>query len=1104
MQNQTNKLLAILKEKNIQILVENNELDIKAPKGVITPEILEEIKLNKANLISYLNDTSDVINDFPLSSSQHRLWFLQQMQSVRSSYNVSSIFEIEGDLAIDFLKKSFQDLIERHEILRTNFVEDSIGNPVQKILSKTNAQINFSDLSQQYDEKIIKEIVFKECSYHFDLTNDLLIRFTLIKTSNQRYTCLIVAHHIICDDWSLDVIKRDLFAFYKANLFNQSVSLPKLKIQFKEFALQEQRELGSSKFKAQEDYWLDQFQEEFKPLDLTKAKRPAVFSSQGDKISIPLDSFVVDKFKLICQNTGVTNFIGMQSLLCVILHKYSHSNDITVGVPITTRNQEDLKDQVGFYVNTIPLRIKFSPEITFIELLKEVKSKLVLGYQNAGYPLDKLVTKLGLERNLSRNPLFDSIITVQERSLVGNDDGLKIVNSNIELPISSKFDLEFNFVIDGERSELNLLYNKDIYSTEFISNFSAHISNLLSNLVEDPNCSIYKCDYLSKEDKSAVIELFNNKQLHFDSNETLISSFEKIVLNYPKAIAIQQDESFSYEELDKKATLLSNFLLEKYRIKTQECIGVSLERGPELVIALLAILKLRAIYVPLDLDYPQERINYIINDTNIKCVINKDFFETNPVYSIDTISQGKTESSPEDIVYIIYTSGTTGNPKGIMMQSKNMINLFEHQKTEIIKNGKCSFLSNTSFDVSFQEIFSTLLTSGTLYPVSDIVKKDVVQLSDFLKANAIETLFLPTAYFKILIESNYFIDNISSDLKNIVVAGEKLVLNETILSKLRNSDLRVHNHYGPAETHVVTTLIIDKDYSSDLVPSIGKPISNTQIYILDDFMNPVGIGIEGKIFIGGKNVSKGYWNKEDLTNQKFISNPYSEGKLYDTGDLGYWLSDGNIQYIGRNDQQIKIRGFRVELEEIESILNNLVNDFNQVLVATYESETETQLVAYYTASKEVNVLDIKKVLSSKIPNYMIPSFFMKLETIPLTPNGKIDKKALPAPKIETHREKEIELSRTETEQKLVEVWQEILGFSDVGIHDNFFELGGHSLHITKMIYRINEIFAIKITIEEVFNLQNIQALGKLIDQEVLLKQAMNKKATDKLEEIWEI
>jgi acyl-coenzyme A synthetase/AMP-(fatty) acid ligase/acyl carrier protein len=438
------------------------------------------------------------------------------------------------------------------------------------------------------------------------------------------------------------------------------------------------------------------------------------------------------------------------------------------------------------------------------------------------------------------------------------------------------------------------------------------------------------------------------------------------------------------------------------------------------------------------------------------------------------------------------------------MQSKNMINLFEHQKTEISQNDKSSFLSNTSFDVSFQEIFSTLLTVGTLYPVSDTIKKDVVQLSDFLKVNKIETLFLPTAYFKILIESNYFIENISSNLKNIVVAGEKLVLNETILSKLRKSDLRIHNHYGPAETHVVTTLIIDKDYASDLVPSIGKPISNTQIYILDEFMNPVGIGIEGKILIGGKNVSKGYWNKEDLTNQKFISNPYSEGKLYDTGDLGCWLADGNIQYIGRNDQQIKIRGFRVELEEIESVLNSLIADFNQVLVTSYTNETETQLVAYYTSSKEVDVFEIKKMLNSKIPNYMIPTFFMKLESIPLTPNGKIDKRALPVPKADTYREKEVEQSRTETEQKLVAVWQEILSVSDISIYDNFFDLGGHSLHITRMIYKINEIFAIKITIEEVFNLQNIQALGKLIDQEVLLKHAMNNQATDKLEEIWEI
>lgn len=1104
-----NELLILLKEKNIQILVEDNDLDIKAPKGQMTPEILEGIKKNKAAIIAYLNTNSSIENgntgDFPLSSSQLRLWFLQQMQSVKSTYNVSSIFEIEGDLSEDILKKSFQDLVQRHEILRTNFVENNLGNPIQKINTESTVDIRFLDLTEE-NVNVINEVVLGECSHQFDLSDDILIRLTLIKTDTQKFTCLIVAHHIICDDWSLDIIKRDLFEFYKSNSLHIPVALPSLKIQHKEYALKQQNELQSSKIENQEAYWLQEFQEKTDPVDLIKSKRPAVFSSNGGKVSIPMDFTIIEKFKSICQANGVTSFIGLQSLLSVLLYKYTHAADFTFGVPTTTRNSDELRDQIGFFVNTIPLRVQFAPEFTFIDLLKEVKSKLLKGYQNIDYPLDKLVTKLGLERDLSRNPLFDIIITLQERTLLEKTESLQLLNSTIELPITSKFDLEFNFVIDGEKSELVLIYNKNIYPKSFIESFSTHINKLLLSIVENPDNKIYQYDYLSTDEKRIVTQTFNDTKLNFDPEETLMNSFEKIVDNAPDAISIDFDTfQITYAQLNEKADLLSSYLQNVHQIKEQECVGVSLERGPELLIAVLAILKLRAVYVPLDLDYPEERINYIVNDSKIKCIINSAFFENLSEYDFEKTSLSKPVSKPDDIIYIIYTSGTTGNPKGIMMQNKNIVNLMMHHKVEIKENRKTSFLSNTSFDVSFQEIFSTLLTAGTLYPINDAVKKDIVSLSDFLKDNQIETLFLPTAYFKILIESSYFIDNISGSLKNIIVAGEKLGMNEKIYSKLRDTDLLVHNHYGPAETHVVTTLIINKESAPDLIPSIGKPISNTQIYILDHFMNPVGVGIEGKIFIGGNNVSKGYWNNTELTNQKFISNPFSEGRLYDTGDLGVWLPDGNIQYVGRNDQQVKIRGFRVELEEIECLLLKHNDEFQQVVVTPYSKETETILAAYYTSSAEIDIQALKAVLSTKVPNYMIPQTFIKLETIPLTPNGKINKRALPVPELQPARRREIVESRTDTEHKLVTIWKEILDVSVISIKDNFFDLGGHSLHVTKMLYKINEVFNVKITIEEVFNSQNIEAIGELIEKELLFKEAIkSNKSTDKIEEIWEL
>ncbi|GIQ61384.1 hypothetical protein Flavo103_45190 [Flavobacterium collinsii] len=1100
-------LLKKLNELNIKIDLVGDGLDIQAPKGVVTREILNEIQLNKTKLIEFIafyktkKEKQKIIpkaqeqSSYVLSSSQRRLWLLSQFEGGNVAYNMPSVFELEGKLVIPSLQSAFLSLIERHESLRTLFKEDKSGEVRQVILNLNDIrfQLRHEDLSKEENKSDrIKSIIQEESEYAFDLSTDSLLRAKLIRTSQDKYIFICVMHHIIGDGWSSEIMTNELFEFYDAHIKGNPSQLPALNIQYKDYSTWQQEQLKNDSIEDHKDYWLEQFSDELPILNLPAYQtRPVIKTYNGNAVKKLYDENLLKKINELYQSQGSTLFMGLLTTVKVLLFRYSNQKDIVIGSPVAGREQLDLQNQIGFYVNTLALRTQFEKEDSFKELLAKVKGVTLGAYEHQIFPFDELVEHLPLNRDMSRNPLFDVMVTVQ------NTEIFKASNQNIqevvvrghqsEEEIVSKFDLEFSFKETDKGLGLKLIFNTDIYSQEFAENILSHLEILFHSIVAKPEVSIGSLDYLTEPEKHQVLSVFNGAEVVYSDSKTVIDLFEEQVQRAPDNVAVVfEDTELTYRELDQKTNQLASYLRENYAIQPDDLVGVKLERSEKLIIAILGVLKAGAAYVPIDINYPKERIDYMEKDSNCKVVIDEAELERfNKVKEKYSQEKNKVLIKEENLVYVIYTSGSTGIPKGIMMEHKCMFNLIVFHNEQFHDNDVRKVLQFTSisFDVSFQEIFTTLSRGATLYPITEIVKTDSDALSAFIKKNTIETVFLPTSYFKILIEVKAFYTLLTSGIiKNIIVAGEQLTLSKEAIERISKSDTKLHNHYGPAETHVVSTITIKDDYLIGN-PPIGSAISNTQIYVLDEDLQPVAIGVTGKLYISGSGVSRGYLNNPELTKEKFIVNPFIKGeRMYDTGDLGCWLPDGNIEFLGRKDHQVKIRGYRIELGEIENVILQYSENLNQVVVEAREVNGEKALVAYLVATTEIDKSELRSFLQDKMPDYMVPNFYSELDKLPLTTNGKIDRKALPAISEEDIIRKEYVAPKNSTEIELVKIWQEVLGVPKIGITDNFFELGGHSLIVSQVINRIHKQLGQTISFKAFFASPTIEGLSKELQE----------------------
>jgi len=1051
------------------------------------------------------------IEELPLSYAQQRLWFLDQLEPNSALYNIPLALRLNGVLHQVALSQSLQEIITRHEALRTNFITVD-GKAIQIIHEELDwklSVVDLKDLSTNEIEITAQQIVQKQTIEPFDLANESLIRTTLIMLSETEHILLVCMHHIVSDAWSIGVFVQELTALYNAYAQGQSSPLAPLAIQYADFALWQRDWLQGDVLQKQLTYWQQQLKDAPDLLVLpTDRPRPAVQTFNGAHIEFALSVELTAKLTKLSQQQGVTLFMTLLAAFNTLLHRYTGTEDILVGTPSANRDRSEIEGLIGFFVNTLVMRTDVSGNPSFSELLTRVREVAMEAYTHQHLPFEMLVEALQPQRDLSHTPLFQVMFILQNAPTSELElTGLSVSSLPIETA-TAKFDLTLAMQNTATGLAGAWEYNTDLFDPSTIERMTGHFLTLLEAIVAHPNQQIAQLPILSASEQQQLLVEWNNTQTEYPQDKCIHQLFEEQVEHTPNAVAVvYENQQLTYHQLNSRANQLAHYL-QSLGVGADVLVGICVERSLEMVVGVLAILKAGGAYVPVDPEYPTERLSFMLEDAQVQVLLTQQHLVKKlpphqaQLVCLDTDSQLFTDWSQDNLNprvqghnlgYLIYTSGSTGQPKGVAMIQSALCNLihWQIQSTTIFGGVKTLQFAPVSFDVSFQEMFSTWCSGGTLLLISEEVRREPLALLRLLQQQAVARLFVPFVGLQQLAEVAVSSQSLNSHLREIVTAGEQLQMTPAIrnwLSQLTNCTL--HNHYGPSESHVVTSFTLSGSAASwPLLPPIGRPIANTQIYILDRYLQPVPVGVPGELYIGGAALARGYLHRRDLTQQKFIPNPFDEkgnSRLYKTGDLARYLADGNIEYLGRIDNQVKIRGFRIELGEIEAVLSQHFGIKDTVVIAREHVAGDKQLVAYVVPHQEEvpTISDLRLFLKQRMPDYMVPSAFVVLEALPLTPSGKIDRRALPTPDFSSQSSDQYIAPRTPTEKMLARIWAESLKIEKVSIHDNFFELGGHSLKATQVISQVREAFTIELPLRSLFAQPTIAELAATITSKV--------------------
>lgn len=995
---------------------------------------------------------------YGLSSAQKRMYILNKIESDPTVYNECHRIQIEGKLDRFRLEAAFQRFIQRHEVMRSGFEMLDEG-PVQRIYESIDFAVSYFRARAMDIDKLTREFIRP-----FDLSKPPLIRVALIETGKEKYALLLDIHHIIADGASFGIMIREVKALYEGR------ELDPPDFQYKDFVNWQNEFLKSAKIDKQEQYWVERFKGEIPILNMpTNHLRPPVQSFRGKRRYFNLNEGDTRGMKALCNSTGTTLFMLLFAAFNILLHRYTGQEDIVVGIPVSGRRHIDTRDIMGMFVNTLPIRTYPKSDCSFADYLQQVKEAILMGLENQDFQYENLIDKLNVPRELNRNPLFDVLFSLRNTDMPELDiSGLTLYLCGVDSN-KSKFDISL-LVSEKDRGlEFCLEYCSDLFEDDFIMRLQQHYLNILNEVIVNPQKGISDIEILSDAEKHRILYEFNDTKADYPKDKTIHQLFEEQAERTPDKVAVVfEDEELTYSELNAKANQLAGILRDN-GVKPDTIVAIMVERSLEMIIGIMAILKAGGAYLPIDPEYPQERIRYMLEDSGAKILLTQRsladgvsitgdvlFIDDRILYENDC-SNLVNNNNPNDMIYLIYTSGSTGRPKGVMLEHRNISNLvyFQFSKTCIDFKLNVMQFASMSFDVCAQEIFSTLLGGGTLYIISGENKNNIRNMYNFIKTKDINIVFLPTAFFKLLISKKDYITIVPDNIQHIIVAGEKLVLSSTGKEYVKKCYNKLHNHYGPAETHVVTTYTIDKANVQG-IPSIGRPISNTQIFILNknDKIQPVGV--YGEICISGESVGRGYINNGDLTSQKYalIEIDNKKVRCYKSGDIGRWNTNGDIEYYGRDDNQVKIKGYRVEIGEIEnSILK--YNGIKECVVITKNITGENlDLVAYYTSDINIVVDDLKAFLKKSLPLFMVPKYYSQIERIRLTNNGKMDKSSLPL--IHIAKNQKPEYLYTKNERALLDIWKTVLNADGLSVNDNFFENGGDSLLLIKLLFEIEK------------------------------------------------
>jgi amino acid adenylation domain-containing protein len=1030
---------------------------------------------------------------YVLSSQQKRLYILQQMEEDNISYNLPMVVRLEGELNKEKFEKVFMQLIDRHESLRTSFGMMA-EEPVQLVHDHVKFEIEYySSATGAVGDRSLKYF-----PRPFDLSKAPLLRVGLIESGREQHILMLDMHHIITDGTSQEIFTQEFMALYGGK------ELPALRLQYNDFSGWQNNHRQREAIIKQEEYWKQQFEGEIPVLHLpTDYPRPAVQSFKGRAISFEISEGETAALAQLALTESTSLYMVLLSLYTVFLAKITGQEDIVVGTPVAGRSHMDLQQITGMFVNTLGIRNYPGGGKTFSEFLQEVKEKTLKAFENQGYPFEELVEKVSVTRDAGRNPLFDTMFVLQnvDRSEI-KIPGLKLKPYNYKSRIS-KFDLTLRTVEAGNRLRFTFNYCTGLFRAAAIERFVGYSREIVASVLKNTGQKIGEIEIIPEPEKRLLLEEFNDTAAEYPGDKTLHELFEEQVQRTPDSAAVvghgcmnawlREEIIITYRELNKRSEQLAHLLKEKGAL-ADSIVGIMVKRSVEMITGILGILKAGGAYLPIDPEYPQERIDYMLKDSNARILVSE-VIEVNSAAAEDHLYLSPAPAT--SLAYVIYTSGTTGWPKGVMVEHRNAVNVVSWFGKKYRLNTRSHMLqmSDYTFDPSVNQVFGTLLFAGVLYIVDKDLLYNIEALRRYIEKYQIHVLyFVPVMLDKLLCSGD---GQRLESVQVVLSGGEKL--EEPVKNNIIRKGYTLYNQYGPTEATIDALAAKCTDIESKV--TLGKPISNVNCYILDKCDRPVPIKVTGELCIGGAGVARGYLNNPELTAEKFLNKSFSGGpggrffkkaplaaggKLYKTGDLARWLPDGNIEFSGRIDSQVKIRGFRIELGEIESQLLNHEKVKKAVVLAKEYENDDKFLCAYIVGDAdnddELEISELREYLSRTLPEYMIPGYFVQLGSIPLTPHGKIDRKALPEPEV---RIKEIYTSPTnQLEKKLVGIWSDVLRIEKdrIGIHDNFFQLGGHSLKATILNSQIYRELSVKLPLAAIFENPTIRGLAAVISK----------------------
>lgn len=1047
----------------------------------VTIAAQEDCILNKSSYREVLPKVEISENKafYPVSSAQRRLFSLQQISSLGTAYNMPGVFVMHEVLDIEIFRFSVNTLIERHEALRTNFSIKK-GKTVQKIKEQVSI-----DIEEYY---VLTKEELDQCVHSFinpfDLENDQLFRACVIHLdanilkTKAKSVLVFDMHHIISDGISVSILIEEFKSIYTGN------TLSKPSLQYKDYAVWENKIRKKGLLQSQKDFWLKQLDGELPKLEFpTDFSRPVVQQFEGAKYTYTLNSTIAKKLLKITKASGFTLHIVLLGLYKVLLSKYTNQSDLIVGVPVAGRHNEVLFNVMGMFVNSLAIRSQLNHDKSILFFLEDLKTLSIEAYENQLYPFDELVEDLKLDRDTSRNPVFDTMFVLQENINIDNQE-------YVYDPGIAKFDLLLQTWSLDETITFEFEYSTSLFKEETIVLLANRFELLISQFCEAPKQPISHIDLCTEQESKLILNHFNDTFVDYPRAATVISMFHECVGKYGNQIALSyEDERLTYTELNKRANALA-YVLQAKGIMQESRIGLYFNRDLDFIVAILATLKSGAAYVPIGTSYPQERVSFMENDSNLSLVISnlKDAKEkfTKEILYIEDVDFGLEKPVGVPVVanslcYIMYTSGSTGKPKGVMVEHRNVVRLVKNTNfVELNPETNILLTGAPVFDATTFEIWGALLNGGQLHIVEDNTLLNASLLGATIMDKSINTMWLTSPLFNQLIDQD---ETIFKTLRFLIIGGD--VLSPKHINRLREAypSIQLINGYGPTENVTFSlTHHITETYTR--IP-IGKPINNSTAYILGDNKKLQPIGLVGELYLGGDGISRGYLNALELTEERFVKNPFGEGLLYKTGDLGRWLPDGTIDFLGRRDLQVKIRGYRIELGEIEYALLQLASVKKTIVIPTAIRGNKS-LCAYIETKEDIDVTTLKLSLKSVLPDYMVPSYYVIMESLPLTINGKVDRPRLPQP--EAIRD-EFEAPIGKIEKVLASIWSDVLGVENISRHDNFFSLGGDSikaiqvssrLQVEKIKVAVNQIFALAVlkdisaeaTIHEVFAEQN--------------------------------